>query len=176
MRRVFLLSGSEGGAGEHSVETVPSVPDLPVRGFKKTEPMKRLGLLSIGLLVMGLQTAPGLFAADTKAGEKEKMTDKTAAVTPRAIPLQGNVVAVDPAAHTFTLNGKLKERVFKVSDQTEIMVDNKQAQFGSITVGSMVRGNALKHEDGWETKRVSIGPKEPAAPQAPAASGPDMKK
>ena len=78
------------------------------------------------------------------------------------------------------LKRKIKERVFKVNDQTEILIDNKQAQFGAIAVGSIVRGTALKQEDAWETKRVSIGAKEPAAPTHTAPSsvapGSDIKK
>ncbi|NBV87409.1 MAG: hypothetical protein EBS01_14360 [Verrucomicrobia bacterium] len=138
--------------------------------------MKRLGLFGIGLLVLGMQTAPPALAADPKTAEKDKMSDKTAAVVPKAIPFQGNVVATDSVAHTFTLNGKEKGRVFKVTDQTEILLDNKPSSFGAITVGSVVRGNALKHEDGWETKRVTIGPKEPAAAETPGKPGAELKK
>ncbi|NBV33568.1 MAG: hypothetical protein EBR81_07225 [Proteobacteria bacterium] len=137
-------------------------------------------MFGVGLLVVGMQMAPALFAADQKTEEKGKMGDKTAAVMARAIPFQGNVVATDSVARTFTLNGKIKERVFKVNDQTEILIDNKQAQFGAIAVGSIVRGTALKQEDAWETKRVSIGAKEPSAPTHTAPSsvapGSDIKK
>lgn len=96
----------------------------------------------------------------SKSALDEKGAEKPGTAT-RAIPFTGNVVAVDPMTHTFTLNGKAKERMFKVNDQTEILIDNKPVHFNSIAVGSIVRGQAVKHEDGWEAKKVSIGPKEP---------------
>ena len=177
MRRSFSCRVSKAGAGrERFVEIVLAQLEYFRRaGLQKIELMKRLGLFGVGLFVVGMQMAPALFAADQKTDEKAKMSEKTAAVLPRAIPFQGNVVATDSVARTFTLNGKAKERVFKVNDQTEILIDNKQTQFGAITVGSIVRGTALKQEDAWETKRVSIGPKEPAAPTH-AAPGSDVKK
>jgi hypothetical protein len=122
--------------------------------------MKKFGLMGLGVVLAGMQFASGLHAAETKTGES-KATEKTAAQPLRAIPFQGNVVAVDPAARTFTLNGKAKERKFKVDEQTEIMVDNKPVSFSSITVGAIVRGQALRHEDGWEAKKVTIGGREP---------------
>jgi len=130
--------------------------------------MKRIGLIGLGVLVAGMQLSGGAFAAETKSVETksaetkpgEKISDKGSSLFSRTIPFQGNVVAVDPVAKTFTLNGKAKERVFKVNEHTEILLDNKQVQFNSIAVGSSVRGNALKHEDGWEAKKVSVGPKE----------------
>lgn len=126
---------------------------------KRKEPMKRLGLMGLGMVVAGMQFASVAHAAESKTAET-KTTEKTAAQPLRAIPFQGNVVAIDPVAKTFTLNGKAKERKFKVDDQTEIMLDNKVAAFNAITVGATVRGQALRHEDGWEAKKVTIGGKE----------------
>lgn len=116
--------------------------------------------MGLGLVVAGMQFASVVHAAETKTVET-KTTEKTTTQPLRAIPFQGSVVAVDPVAKTFTLNGKAKERKFKVDDQTEIMVDNKAATFNSIAVGATVRGQALRHEDGWEAKKVAIGGKEP---------------
>ena len=122
--------------------------------------MKRFGLIGLGLVVVGMQLSSVAYAGEAKAVETEKAAEKPGTAT-RAIPFTGNVVAVDPMTHTFTLNGKAKERMFKVNDQTEILIDNKPVHFNSIAVGSIVRGQAVKHEDGWEAKKVSIGPKEP---------------
>jgi hypothetical protein len=130
--------------------------------------MKRFGWMGLGLVVAGLQFASAAQAVETKTGEG-KTSEKTMAQPLKAIPFQGSVVAVDPVARTFTLNGKAKERKFKVDDQTEIMADNKAGTFGAIMVGTTVRGTALRHEDGWEAKKVTIGGKEPV----PAS---DMKK
>ena len=178
MRRALVLSGRGGGGREKRLvkNNLVELECLRLSRLQKIEIMKRLGLFGIGLLAVGMHTAPSIFAADPKAGEKDKMTEKTAAVMPKAIPFQGNVVATDSVAHTFTLNGKEKGRVFKVTDQTEILIDNKPTSFGALTVGSVVRGNALKHEDGWETKRVSIGPKEPSSAETPIKPGSDIKK
>ncbi|RFC42836.1 MAG: hypothetical protein DVB28_001726 [Verrucomicrobia bacterium] len=109
----------------------------------------------LGSLVQAAETKTGETRAETKAG------DKTTAQPLHAIPFQGSVVAVDLAGKTFTLNGKAKERKFKVDDHTEIMADNKPSTFSSIAVGMTVRGQALRHEDGWEAKKVTIGAKEP---------------
>lgn len=133
--------------------------------------MKKIGLLGMGVLAAWMLGSGGVHAVETKAGEKEKTSEKQAAPAARAIPFQGTVSAVDPVARTFTLNGKAKERLFKVNDQTEILVDNKQSHFNSIAVGSVVRGQALKHEDGWEAKKVTVGPKE-AAPASNAKKQP----
>jgi ribosomal protein S1 len=122
--------------------------------------MKRIGLFGLVLVLAGMSGACVLNAAEPKATEKEKPADKAAADAARAIPFQGTVVSVDNAGRTFTLNGKIKERLFRITDKSEIHLDNKPATFSSITVGATVRGNAIKHEDAWETKKVSIGPKE----------------
>jgi len=140
-------------------------------GQKRKETMKKIGLLGLGVLAAWMLGSGGVHAVETKAGEKEKPADKQAVPAARAIPFQGSVVAVDPVGRTFTLNGKAKERLFKVNDQTEIMADNKQAHFNSIAVGSVVRGQALKHEDGWEAKKVMVGPKE-ATPASNAKKQP----
>ena len=105
-----------------------------------------------------------LNAAEPKTAEKEKSADKAATDAVRAIPFQGTVVSVDHTGRTFTLNGKIKERLFRITDKTEILLENKPATFSSITVGATVRGNAIKHEDAWETKKVSVGPKEAVTP------------
>ena len=134
----------------------------------RKKPMKRLGLMGVGFVVAGLHLSGLAWAAETKTGEGkpvetkagEKTSEKGTSLFSRAVPFQGNVVSVDPAAKTFTLNGKAKERVFKVNEQTEILIDNRQVQFNSIVVGAIVRGNALKHDDIWEAKKVTVGPKE----------------
>lgn len=122
--------------------------------------MKKFGLMGLGLLVASMQFGGVLHAAETKTGDT-KTAEKTTAQPLRAIPFQGSVVSVDTVGRTFTLNGKAKERKFKVDEQTEIMADNKTVPFSSITVGATVRGQALRHEDGWEAKKVTIGAKEP---------------
>ena len=126
--------------------------------------MKRFTKIGLGLVVAGICFGVSTVrAAETKTKESQtsdaKAGEKSGAMNVRAIPFQGSVVSVDPAAKTFTLNGKEKERIFKVVEQTEILVDNKPVHFNAITVGAEVRGNALRREDFWEAKKVSVGPK-----------------
>ena len=120
-------------------------------------------------MIAGMHLTAGVQAAETKTTETKtietkagetKAGEKAGSLATHAIPFQGSVVSIDPVARTFTLNGKAKERVFKVSPQTEILLDNKMVQFNSIVVGSVVRGSAARHEDGWEAKKVMMGTKE----------------
>ena len=98
-----------------------------------------------------------MHAADPKGAEKEK-----AAEMARALPFVGTVSSVNAGGHTFTLNGKAKERVFKVTDKTEILMDGKTVPLTAMTVGAKVQGSAIKHETDWEAKKVTIGAKEAA--------------
>ena len=126
--------------------------------------MKRFTKVGLGLVVAGICFGVSTVrAVETKTKESQssdtKAGEKSGAMNLRAIPFHGNVTSVDPVAKTFTLNGKEKERTFKVVEQTEILVDNKPVHFNAITVGAEVRGNALRREDLWEVKKVSVGPK-----------------
>jgi len=134
--------------------------------------MKLNKILALGLFVGGgflsSSMSPNLLALEPKSpleakvGESGDKSDKTKEAPAKAIPFQGTVAAIDSAARTFTLSGKTKdkERVFKVMDGTEIMLDNQQSNFKAITVGELVRGQAYKRADGWDAKKVMIGPKE----------------
>ena len=88
-------------------------------------------------------------AADPKGAEKAEKTEK-AADMPKALPFVGTVSAVDVTGRAFTLNGKAKERVFKVTDKTEILMDGKPVSLNAMTVGAKVQGSAIKHETDWE--------------------------
>ncbi len=85
----------------------------------------------------------------------------------KAVPFQGKVAAVDLGARTFTLSGKTrdKDRVFRVTGETPILQNNQPVEFAAIAVGELVRGQAFKRSDGWEAKKVMVGPK----PEASAA-------
>lgn len=117
----------------------------------------------MGLLVAVLQWSSQLHAADPKTGEKEKSSEKAGDAL-HAVPFQGTVSAVDLGGRTFSLNGKAKERMFKVTEKTEIVQDNKPVTLNAITVGATVRGSAIKRDDMWEARKVTIGPKESPAP------------
>ncbi len=129
--------------------------------------MNMIKLLALGVLLgSGGLTIPNqkLQAAEPKAAAdaKEKDADKGADSASKAVPFQGKVSAVDAAARTFTLNGKTKdkERTFKVPENAQILQNNQPVEFKAIIVGELLRGQAYKKSEGWEAKKVMIGPKE----------------
>jgi hypothetical protein len=105
----------------------------------------------------------------------------------RPLPFHGKVSAVDPAAKTFSLKGSTKDRVFQVTDKTNISKEGKPAKLTTLTVGEEVTGSAKKSEETWTAVSVYIGGKNPAGagkgkaekgaakgaatPAAPAAAG-----
>jgi hypothetical protein len=127
--------------------------------------MMRIGLYGLGLLVLAMQGAGSVNAADPKDTEKDKATERAGELA-RALPFVGTVSSVDLTGRSFVLNGKAKERVFKVNDKTEILMDGKPANLSAMTVGAKVQGSAIKHDAEWEVKKVTIGAKEsPGAPK-----------
>jgi hypothetical protein len=102
------------------------------------------------------------------AEEKAPLEAREPAAAPaaaKAVPFQGKVAAVDLGARTFILSGKTrdKDRVFRVSGETPILQNNQSVEFAAIAVGELVRGQAFKRSDGWEAKKVMIGPKAEAS-------------
>ena len=83
--------------------------------------------------------------------------------TDRAIPYHGKISAVDAAAKTFTIQGKEKARVFKITSQTKLEKSNgAPATWSDVKVDEEVRGSYWKKADGaLETKSVKLGPKTP---------------
>jgi hypothetical protein len=126
--------------------------------------MMRIGLYGLGLLVVAVQGVGALHAADPKDTEKDKATERAAELA-RALPFVGTVSAVNVNGRSFSLNGKAKERVFKLSDKSEILMDGKPVGLSAMTVGAKVQGSAIKHDLEWEVKKVTIGPKEASGEQ-----------
>lgn len=88
----------------------------------------------------------------------------SAAKAPRALPYRGTISAVDQTAKTFTIEGKEKSRVYKISDRTEITKDGNAATMADVTEKEAIRGSYWKQEDGtMEAKTVKLGAK--AAPE-----------
>jgi hypothetical protein len=123
--------------------------------------MMRIGLYGLGLLVVLTQGVGHLRAADPKGAEKDKAAEKPGDMA-KALPFVGTVSSVDVGGRAFALNGKAKERVFKVTDKTEILMDGKPVSLSAMSVGAKVQGSAIKHETDWEAKKVTIGAKEAA--------------
>lgn len=87
----------------------------------------------------------------TPAPSKEK--------TERAIPFHGMVSAVDQTAKTFTIAGKEKARVFKVTDKTVLTKAGAPATMKDVLANEEVRGSYVKAADGsLEARVVKLGP------------------
>lgn len=98
-----------------------------------------------------LKTTPSP-AASTASAE-------TATTKVRAIPFHGTISAVDQTARTFTIAGKEKSRVFKMTDTTVITKAGAPATPNDVVANEEVRGNYVKAADGTlEAKTVKLGP------------------
>lgn len=83
-----------------------------------------------------------------------------ATASTRALPFHGKISAVDQSAKTFTITGKEKSRVFKVTDKTTVTKDGNPATMSDIAENDEVRGSYWKGEDGsLEAKSVKLGAK-----------------
>jgi hypothetical protein len=79
--------------------------------------------------------------------------------TERAIPFHGMISAVDQSAKTFTLAGKEKTRVFKVTAKTVLTKAGAPATMKDVAANEEVRGSYLKAADGsLEARIVKLGP------------------
>ena len=112
----------------------------------------------------------------TKATPAEKAAVEKAAATEkkvRAIPFHGTISTVEQTAKTFTIAGKEKSRVFKITDTTVITKAGAPATMADIMANDEVRGSYIKAADGsLEAKTVKLGPKT----DAEKADKPSKKK
>jgi len=70
------------------------------------------------------------------------------------------ISAVDQKAKTFTIAGKEKSRVFKITDKTVITKAGAAATMKDVVANEEVRGSYWKMSDGTlEAKTVKVGPK-----------------
>jgi 20S proteasome alpha/beta subunit len=70
------------------------------------------------------------------------------------------ISAVDQKAKTFTIAGKEKSRVFKITDKTVITKTGAAATMKDVVANEEVRGSYWKMTDGTlEAKSVKVGPK-----------------
>jgi hypothetical protein len=116
------------------------------------------------------KSSPAAKAAD------QSTTAETATTTTkaRAIPFHGTISTVEQAAKTFTIAGKEKSRVFKITDTTVITKAGATATMADIMANDEVRGSYLKAADGsLEAKTVKLGPK---TDEEKAAAKPRKKK
>lgn len=70
------------------------------------------------------------------------------------------ISAADQKAKTFTIAGKEKARVFKITDKTVVTKTGAPATMKDVVVNEEARGSYWKMSDGTlEAKTVKLGPK-----------------
>jgi len=70
------------------------------------------------------------------------------------------ISAVDQKAKTFTIAGKEKSRVFKITEKTVMTKAGAPATMKDVVANEEVRGSYWKMSDGtMEAKTVKLGPK-----------------
>jgi hypothetical protein len=78
----------------------------------------------------------------------------------RPLPFHGKISAADQKAKTFTIAGKEKSRVFKITDKTVMTKAGAPATMKDVAANDEVRGSYWKMADGTlEAKTVKLGPK-----------------
>ncbi|MBV9658296.1 MAG: hypothetical protein JO295_09320 [Verrucomicrobia bacterium] len=120
-------------------------------------------LLSLPLALQA-QTPTPAAASPRPAASPEK--------TQRNPPFRGTITSADAAAQTFTIQGKVKTRVFKVTSETKLLKRaGGAATFADLKAGEYVTGSAKKLGEGqFEAESVKVGPKEPKPEATPTAS------
>jgi hypothetical protein len=105
-------------------------------------------------------------AASPKSSPRAKATPAnqttaadTTATKVNALPFHGTIATVEQAARTFTIAGKEKSRIFKVTETTVITKAGAPATMTDLVANEEVRGNYVKAADGsLETRTVKVGP------------------
>jgi hypothetical protein len=99
-------------------------------------------------------------APKTKPASSPAANTTTDATKARAIPFHGMISAVDQKAKTFTIAGKEKSRVFKITDKTVVTKAGAPATMKDVVANEEVRGSYWKMSDETlEAKSVKLGPK-----------------
>jgi hypothetical protein len=94
----------------------------------------------------------------TSPADRTTAADTTTTTKVRAIPFHGTISTVDQTAKTFTIAGKEKARVFKITDTTVITKAGAPATMTDVVANEAVRGSYVKGPDGLEAKSVKLGP------------------
>jgi hypothetical protein len=99
-------------------------------------------------------------APKTKATPSPAPNSTTDPNKARAIPFHGKISAADQKAKTFTIAGKEKSRVFKITDKTVVTKAGAAATMKDVVANEEARGSYWKMSDGTlEAKTVKLGPK-----------------
>ncbi|HYJ05817.1 MAG TPA: hypothetical protein VEX43_11825 [Chthoniobacterales bacterium] len=77
----------------------------------------------------------------------------------KALPFHGTIASVEQTTKTFTIAGKEKSRIFKVTEATVIKKAGAPATFADLAANEEVRGNYVKAADGsLEARTLKVGP------------------
>jgi hypothetical protein len=103
--------------------------------------------------------SPAPSAAPSSAASTKTAAPAAKNKTERAIPFHGMISAVDQTAKTFTIAGKEKARVFKVTDKTVLTKAGAPATMSDVVASEEVRGSYVKAADGsLEARAIKLGP------------------
>lgn len=102
--------------------------------------------------------SPAVSATATPATKAAASPSASPTKSERPIPYHGMVSAVDATAKTFTIAGKEKSRVFKITDKTVVTKAGNPATMKDVVANEEVRGSYWKEADGLEAKSVKLGP------------------
>jgi hypothetical protein len=119
-----------------------------------------LQLIPVCIAALALSAPAALQGAEKKSPAPSTKTAPPAKdKTERPIPFHGMISAVDQTAKTFTLTGKEKARVFKVTDKTVLTKAGAPATMKDVVANEEVRGSYVKAADGsLEGRIVKLGP------------------
>ena len=140
--------------------------------LEKQPPMKnKLQLIPACIAALALCALTVAAAASKTSPSSAPNTATSAAVsakaappatrdkTERAVPFHGMISAADEKAKTFTITGKEKSRVFKITDKTVLTKAGVAATMKDVAVNEEVRGSYWKAADGsLEARTVKLGP------------------
>ena len=99
-------------------------------------------------------------APKTRPTSSPAASTTTDATKARALPFHGMISAVDQKAKTFTIAGKEKSRIFKITDRTVLTKAGAPATMKDVVANEEVRGSYWKMSDeSLEAKTVKLGPK-----------------
>jgi len=124
------------------------------------------------LLIFGLCAAAMLALPSSAPAASKKKSLATESASPaasasgsaaksgtRPFVFHGMATSVDQKAQTFTIAGKEKSRVFKVTTNTKVTKAGNPATMADITDNTEISGSYWQHDDGsLEAKTIKLGP------------------
>lgn len=147
--------------------------------------MKHKILFMSGVCIAAVISAPlAAFAAEKKSSSPSPSPSPSASPaaktagkqSTRPVPFHGMISAVDQKAKTFTIAGKEKSRVFKVTDKTVITRAGSAAAIKDIAENEEVKGSYWQNADGsLEAKTVNLGPAAKKTATSTASPSPSPK-